>query len=60
MVDRASEAQRLRQEKREKESSLELRKIRALEEIADALESIRGDIKLMATTLPHELRGGLK
>ena len=41
MVDEA-QARQLKQQQREKEPSLELRRIAALEEIADTLDDIRG------------------
>ncbi|MDA8351546.1 MAG: hypothetical protein M0038_22625 [Pseudomonadota bacterium] len=44
MVDEA-QARQLKQQQREKEPSLELRRIAALEEIADTLDDIRGVLR---------------
>lgn len=51
MVDHATKARELKQEQREKET-WEHRHVLALEELADVLESIGGDIKLLMMRLP--------
>jgi hypothetical protein len=51
MADHATKARELKQEQREKET-WEHRQVLALEELADALESIRGDIKSLMIRLP--------
>jgi hypothetical protein len=56
MTDREAMAKSQRQEKREQEPSLELRRVRALEEISDTLESLRAELKGIATMLPTLLK----
>lgn len=53
--ERATAAMKIKQEERQKHS-LEERRVMALEEIADTLESIRGNFQAMVSTWPSLLR----
>jgi hypothetical protein len=52
MVDHATKARELKQEQREKETWEHRHVLARLEELADVLESIGGDIKLLMMRLP--------